>query len=435
MSFSEAMAGTRSRLIPASIPFSFFGAALVFQVAAWGLLALMADRVPGFTGGLGPVLAALHLVALGVLLMTAMGAALQVLPMVTRRPLRSRRTARALFWVYCPGVVLLTHGMGAGSVAAMEGGGGLCVAAILLFLWLGADNICRMRHLELVTDNLSLAFFCLLSLALAGGALVADFDFGFMPDHAAFSLAHAVIATYGFMGLLALGSSLLLVPLFGVPAPSDDGAGRLAVLIIAAALLLAAAGGLSGIFWVVVLSAPIGLAGTALHLWVMRRAMTSRVRPGLRVAFLLVRVGWGCLPLSIALGLLALFGAADGPLPALFGFVLIFGWLLSFLTGILQRIMPFLAAMHAPKQGDPIGLADSLTASAPLRLHAWAHVAALLLAGTGIALQSVALVRGGAVCGAAGGLAFLWFAALLGWRWRWRWRKTAAAVNDSLGSS
>ncbi|MEO8654600.1 MAG: hypothetical protein ABI409_10800, partial [Ramlibacter sp.] len=76
----------RSRLLPASIPLRFFGAATVFHLLAWLALAASASEWPGFAGGLGWPLAAMHLVTLGVLGMTALGAGAQLLPVATRQP-------------------------------------------------------------------------------------------------------------------------------------------------------------------------------------------------------------------------------------------------------------------------------------------------------------------------------------------------------------
>ena len=58
---------SRSRLLPLSLPFRYFGAAALFQVAAWGMLLVSSGQLLAFEGGLGPVFAALHLLTLGVL--------------------------------------------------------------------------------------------------------------------------------------------------------------------------------------------------------------------------------------------------------------------------------------------------------------------------------------------------------------------------------
>jgi len=79
------LAGARNRLLPVSIPFRFFGAAVVFHVCAWLALGAGADAAATFMGGLGWPLAALHLITLGVLVSTAIGASLQLLPVATRQ--------------------------------------------------------------------------------------------------------------------------------------------------------------------------------------------------------------------------------------------------------------------------------------------------------------------------------------------------------------
>src|SRR5262249_6970888 len=57
----------RGRLLPASIPLRFFGAAVLFHFLAWVALLAGAGATAGFAGGLGLPLAALHLVTLGIL--------------------------------------------------------------------------------------------------------------------------------------------------------------------------------------------------------------------------------------------------------------------------------------------------------------------------------------------------------------------------------
>ena len=72
------LAGAGSRLLPASVPFRFFGAAVAFHVVAWLAALAGADALPAFAGGLGWPLASLHAITLGVLAMTAIGASLVV---------------------------------------------------------------------------------------------------------------------------------------------------------------------------------------------------------------------------------------------------------------------------------------------------------------------------------------------------------------------
>ncbi|NJO32394.1 MAG: hypothetical protein HC869_03965 [Rhodospirillales bacterium] len=42
------LAGAKSRLLPASIPFRFFAAAAAFHVAMWVVLLVAGEHLPGF---------------------------------------------------------------------------------------------------------------------------------------------------------------------------------------------------------------------------------------------------------------------------------------------------------------------------------------------------------------------------------------------------
>ena len=101
------------------------------------------------------------------------------------------------------------------------------------------------------------------------------------------------------------------------------------------------------------------------------------MRRDLGRSFALVRLGWAFLVGSLAAGLprsrWTRRSTASRPL---FGLALIGGWLLTFLLGILQRIVPFLASMHAgqartPRQGpaaDTLGADRGASAGDPFRL-------------------------------------------------------------------
>jgi hypothetical protein len=95
-------------------------------------------------------------------------------------------------------------------------------------------------------------------------------------------------------------------------------------------------------------------------------------------------------------------------LAGLFG-VLLVGALLSLLLGMLSRIVPFLASMHAGggKRGPP--LPSALTAERPLALHFGCHLAALALLLAAVAVDSAALAQAAGAVGAVGALAFARF--------------------------
>lgn len=403
------MMGAKDRLLPPSVPYRFFATAVVLHVAAWAALLGGAADLPGFWGGLGPALAGLHLLTLGVLAMTAMGAAFQMLPVATRRQLGPVWACRLTWWLFAPGVIVLALGFATAWTWALAGGTALTVAGLAVFGVLVARNLMQVSDLPGVTDHAWLAVASLVALAGLGGLLVADIGHGFLPDRGRAAAAHAVLAGYGFMGMLAMGFSYVLVPMFVLAQTPADGTARRTAWLSALALALAVAGILAGWPMVAALGGGVGLAAAGLHLRALTGVLKNRMRKKLESFFRLVFAAWVMLPLSLVVGIAALF--LD--LAPLWGLVLVLGWLLSFVTGILQRIMPFLASMHSGGKGGKPILLSQLVAERPLAVHAACHGLAVLLIAAGMLTGSSAAAALGAASGLAGALAYAWFAWLL----------------------
>jgi hypothetical protein len=119
---------------------------------------------------------------------------------------------------------------------------------------------------------------------------------------------------------------------------------------------------------------------------------------------------------SLVVALAVVHDAQVDGIATQFGIVLIGGWLLTFALAILQRIVPFLASMHASQvQSSGRSLPptpSALTAERPLVIHFACHLAALALVAVAVAAGSAAAVRVAAAVGTAGALAFAAFFAV-----------------------
>ncbi|MEO5336562.1 MAG: hypothetical protein H7841_06675 [Magnetospirillum sp. WYHS-4] len=414
MSFPGAiLMGAQKRLLPVSVPYRFFLGAAAGHVLAWLLLALAADQVPGYGGGPGPVLAVVHALTLGVFAATAMGASFQMLPVATGQELVALWPCRLAFWLLFPGALVLLAGFHLGKPGVMAIGAGTVSLAFLPFAWVVGDLLWKTRGILLVLRfHAWTALAALGGLALLGLALIADYDHGFLPDRSSAGLAHLILAVFGFMGFLAFGYSHILVPMFALSPASDPGRAKLGYGLALAALLAGVSGALSGISVLLVGAAILGLAATGVHLHQMRLSLKTGMRKNLGLSFVLVKTAWGLLPLTLTVGGLAAAGGGGGRMVALFGFLALFGWLLTFLTGILQRIVPFLASMNAGKgKGGRTPRLSELAAEGPLKVHAACHFAALALGAVGIGGGWPAVIQGAASIGLAGAAAFFWFVA------------------------
>ncbi len=427
------MLGANERLLPPSVPYRFFAAAVVFHIAAWAVLvAAGPDEVAGFVGGAGPVLAALHLITLGTLAMTALGAAIQLLPVATRRPLGPVWACRLMFWLYAPGVAVLAAGFAVMVPWMQHLGGTLTVLGLAVFVWLVAANLRQVSDLPGMTRHAWLALAALVLLAALGLALVVDFTTGFLggflPDHAAVAAAHAVLAGYGFMGMLALGFSYVLIPMFVLGSAVPDAVGRRTALVSGLALVLGAGGAVLGLGWLAAAGAVIGLAAVAVYLRGMAATLKTRMKKRLEPFFRLVWLAWAMLPASLLAALAPALGAPLDPWATLWGFLLVFGWLLSFVTAILQRIMPFLASMHSSALGGKPALLSHLAPRRPVDIHFGCHLAALALIAAAILGGGSWPMRLGLYVGLAGSVSFGVFAVLVLRRYRSH-MKAAVAAN------
>jgi hypothetical protein len=408
------LGGATSRLLPASIPMRFFGAAVAYHLLAWLALLAGAEGFPRFEGGLGWPLAALHLVTLGVLVMTAIGASLQLLPVATRQPVRSTRWPAAIWWLYTPGVGAVALGMGWGWTMLMAAGATAVLLALLAFAGLLAGNLRGARGMPGVVAHGWAAWICLL-VVLATALALALFWLGVpLLDRATALALHVAFAAYGFMGLLALGLSSILVPMFALSAAPDERQSLASCALAAAALVLAGVAAFGFAPQALrVIAIGSGIVAVAVHLRQMREALRTGMRRELGRSFTLIRIGWALLVASLVA---ALGVVLDAPLPGLatlFGLTLVVGWLLTFLLGILQRILPFLAAMHVGRGSKRPPTPSSLSAERPLAIHFYCHLTALAgLALAVVADSPVTTALAGAV-GAFGAAAFGAFFVLL----------------------
>ncbi len=402
--------GARSRLLPASVPFRYFGAAVVFHALAWLGLLVAAPDLTAFGGGLGPIFASLHLVTLGVLAMTAVGASMQLLPVATRQAVRSVAAVKLAWWLFVPGVALFALGAALYQPRWMAPGAMAVLVALAIYAWLLGENLLRARGMPLVRAYAWAAFACLLVLLASALALVAYYEHGIALDRRAVLGTHFIAATYGFMGLFALGLSYFLLPMFAVaPAPSARRGyvplvGALAALTLAFGTL--ASGG-SGA-WLAA-AAALGLGAALAHIFAMERSLRARLRGPLGPAFLLVRVSWGCLAASLLLAIPLALDRVPAQAVVAFGELLVLGWLLTFLLAVLQRIVPFLASVHASGRGPGAPLASAFSAAGPLAVHRTLHLVAIGALIPGTLLGMSWLVRLGAAAGLAGALAYAVF--------------------------
>jgi hypothetical protein len=154
----------------------------------------------------------------------------------------------------------------------------------------------------------------------------------------------------------------------------------------------------------------IAAAGIAflIHVALMEHSLRSGMRRGLGSSFILVRIGWACLAASLVLALALEMELNIRHGAVLFGMLLI-GGLLTLLLGMLSRIVPFLAAMHAGAGMRRPPTPSKMTLQRALDIHLYSHSLALTLLLIGVFFDNIWLLRAGATAGTLGAAAYAVF--------------------------
>jgi hypothetical protein len=351
---------TTSRAASVSLPLRYMVSGLVFAVLAFGCAGAYASS---FLDGvfLTPhLLAVTHLAALGWLTMIAMGALFQFVPVVLDVPIFSERLGKVDFYLYLAGVLGLAFEMGTGRLQTVAWPAGLLVLAIGLFLYNMARTLARVERWPLTGWFILAALTSLGLVVTAGFILALNLIFGFVPlSQLAFVEAHAHLAALGWLGLLVVGVSYKLTPMFALSHPFDEWRLGKAIFVLLAA-------GVAGLFvslllrlgsfallacWLVV------AAGVGLYAWDYATMLRVRRRRPIDLTQQHNIAGVAGLVLATLLGLALLFTPVDVPLHArlqlAYAVMALTGWLGPTTLGQLYKIVPFLVWTHrfAPRMG------------------------------------------------------------------------------------
>lgn len=408
MKVAFTLSGAQHRLLHASVPATFFGLAIISQGVFWALVGLSATEISGSAGGPGIPLAAVHVLTLGTFLATAFGATQQILPVTTLQNAPSPGQGWALLIPLLGAAVLLPAGFASFHTPTLYGGAALAAGAVGLYtvrlvtLIRGAKEgtLVGVRHYLWGAVAMAVA------MTLVAILLVGDYSRALLPDHTAGALVHMTLAAYGLMGLLVLGLSNILVPMLVISQPPDRDDAYRALPSALIGLGLSVTGLLSGNQPLVLIGIGFGLVAALFHSLLMRRILKARMRRRMDHGLPLMIASWVLLPLSLLAAGLAAMGLRVEITAPLFIALLLPGWLLSIMTGILQRILPFLASMHTMRAGRAPALVTHLTWALPLRVHAALHLSAVALLATGLLLGQSGVIAGSAFAGVAGAIAF-----------------------------
>jgi hypothetical protein len=331
------------RGVPLSIPLPFLltgacAAALFALLAPWILpLALQTPAFP-------QVLALVHLVTLGWLTMTIMGASLQLAPVIVVAPLRATMFVRWQYPLFLVGVLCLIAGFWFWQTWLLITGGTLVVLAVAQYGIILSITFTRASTRPLTVRFLiaSLVYLCL--VVSLGLTLACNFATGFLGtslEH--LLLLHVTLGVVGWLSCTLIGVSYTLGRLFSLAHTHDDRWGKRIWFILNGGIIVLAAGEVLDwplVTWggglVLILAAGLFAA----DFWRMLRA---RQRKKLEVTQYHSIAATGYFGVVIGVGaVLLLMGQATPAVFTALGLAALVGWLGQSTVGYLYKIVPFL---------------------------------------------------------------------------------------------
>ncbi|MCH2219070.1 MAG: hypothetical protein MK097_01905 [Dechloromonas sp.] len=370
---------------PFAAPLRFFLTAPLFAVLAGLLLAwngpqLMASRwMPG-------ALAATHLVTVGFMLQSMLGALIQILPVVAGANLRHPlRVARIVHVGLSGGGGLLAAGFLAATPWLLSTAALLLGGTLLYFLVVCAQALAGVPSTSPTIRGLKLALVGLASVVGLGMLLAFALAYGWSLPLAALADLHAGWGLGGWAGVLLVAMAYVVVPMFqltpGYPArPSWWFPVTMLVL-----LLLWSGGVLGNVEWLVQLGRGLAaLAGIAFCVLTLR-LQGKRRRARADATYRYWQLGLTTSVAALLMLLVSVLWPAASELDGWtmgFGILIIAGGFLSFITGMLYKISAFLTWLHLQNFGQakiPAPAMNKILSDTDCQRQMVAHAVALAL--------------------------------------------------------
>lgn len=307
----------------------------------------------------GHILALTHLLTLGWITMTIMGASFQLVPVALETSLYSERLARWQFWFMLVGITAMVSHFWIGEYSGMALGAGAVLVGVVLFLINMGRTLWQLRHWDIVAQHVAAALAYLAATALLGNLMALDKTFDFLGGQVLRTIhAHAHLAVIGWVSMMIFGASYKLVPMFTLGDPDNGRLSHWQFWLLNGGLLGVFASLLLDSRWVLPFALLIA-AAVGLFLWNMIRILRARRRP---------RLDWGlrhALSAMASLMILTFVGlwlasgwVPDGEFAARlafgYGVLALIGWVSVMIVGMTYKIIPFLVWHH--RYSDLVGL-------------------------------------------------------------------------------
>ena len=336
---------------PFTLPLRFFLTAPLFLLLAAGLIVAAPDALAARSTP--RAFALTHALTLGFLAMTMLGALTQMLPVVAGAKVpRPRLVAWLVHLPLVVGTLALMAGFLTAAPVAFGVAVGLLGFGLVVFLLAASVSLARAATSATVGGMRLAALGLALTVVLGGALALLRMGWWTLPGVPTLVAAHIAFGLLGWVLLLVIGVAYQVVPMFQMTPPYPPALRRWLGGVLFALLLLYAIA--PTVLPLAASVAAIGVAGaiTLFALTTLRlQAKRRRKLPDVTLAYW--RVGMASLIACVAVWLGAHFTPGwrtSDAYPMLLGILFIAGFAVSVVSGMLYKIVPFLAWFHLQAQ-------------------------------------------------------------------------------------
>ena len=349
----KPIAPQAARSVPFALPASYFVAALGFLAAVGLMLPVIAEHLAAGRYLHPQVVGVVHLITLGWLTLSIMGALCQLFPVTLGTPLYSVRIAVATLVLYVPGVMVFAIGLFTGRLNLAIGAATAFASALLLFSYNAYRTLFRGTNRDLAWWALAVAFGFLLATIAFGASLAINLKTAHLGPGRITALAiHVHVAVAGWVGLVIMAVGRRLLPMFLLSHGTHERPLRIAIITTATGA------GLLALFHRMMtpllfdVAAVLLIIGCGALVIQIAGYLHTRHRPQLDPGLRLVLSGAAFIVLAALLGTGIIISDAGARLVTAYGVALL-GGLLLFVAGHHYKILPFLLWNHrfAPHAG------------------------------------------------------------------------------------
>ncbi len=315
-----------------------------------------------------PVLLPLtHLLTLGCITITIIGAMFQLVPVIAERQLYSEDIARAAYYIYIISIAWLIYAFSTFNTPAVPAG--LLSLAILLFIvdmiltftnkgTAATQNGVKLRRDISVWFIVTAIGFLFITL-ITGSIAAAGLDKQFIVHPMALLHMHIAIAGIGFVTLVIIGFSFKLVPMFILSHGYEETKAWVAFVLFLSGIILLTLHffllhSYTFVYWLGILAGIIIFAGIIFYVLQMLDIYSHRARKHIDPGIWLTITATGYLIMTGVLGLYIIAFKHSSRLDIAYAVLGLFGWAVLYIMGMMHKIVPFLHWYN--KYSSKIGL-------------------------------------------------------------------------------